>query len=585
MKTWRLLVQIMAYHPELFVPDVIAYIVQYSAAMIPVLIVREILNTLTGQAQATLNTGTLLLLWIGVELIRAGLFATVVVLEVNYFLRFWALLRANLFERILKRPGAQALPYSTGEAVSRFRDDVQAVQGFMSYFYNFTATGVFALIAMTIMLSINATITLFVFLPLVLITFLTLQVRQRLTRYRAATQASVGRVTGALGEMFGAIQSIKAARAEERLLTYFKKLNDARRAAVVRENLLLELLNSVIQNITNIGTGVILLLAAESMRFGQFTVGDFALFVFYLGWVASFTTNVGQLIASYRQAAVSFDRMQILMQGAPEPELVKHRPVYFQQPPPPPQPIPKTAADQFDSLHVQGLTFLHPDTTKGIQNVDFSLKRGQMLVITGKVGAGKTTLLRALIGLLPAQSGSVYWNGQRVTDAAGFFVPPRCAYTPQVAHLFSDTLRDNLLLGSQTGDLAKAISLAVMEDDLAQMEQGLETLIGTRGMRLSGGQLQRAALARAFVRQPELLILDDPSSALDLHTEHQLWERLFARGELTYIVVSHRPQVLRRADHVIWLDQGQVIASGPPATLFPSDQLATDDPPSVLTHT
>jgi ATP-binding cassette, subfamily B, bacterial len=568
MKTWRSLIQIMRYRPALFVPDVIAYILQYSSSMIPVLIVREILNRLTGEAQVDFSIQTLLLLWAMVELIRAGLFTTVVVLEVHFFLRFWALLRANLFDRILKRPGAQALPYSTGEAVSRFRDDVQAIQGFMSYFYNFVATGVFALIAMTIMLSINARVTVFVFLPLVLITFLTLRVRERLTRYRAATQTSIGRVTGALGEMFGAVQAVKVAGAEERLIAHLRKLNDARRAAVVRENLLLEMLNAVIQNVTNFGTGVILLLAAESMRLGQFTVGDFALFVYYLGWVTLFTNNIGQLIASYRQAGVSFERMQILMQGAPEAELVKHRPVYFQSEPPQPEAVAKMPLHRFESLDVRGLTFRHPDTGRGVEDISFHVKQGQMIVITGKVGSGKTTLLRAVLGLLPAQSGSIHWNNQLITDAGDFFVPPRCAYTPQVAHLFSDSLRDNLLMGLPSGDLETAIKLAVMEDDLAQMEHGFDTLIGTRGMRLSGGQLQRAAIGRAVIRQPELLVFDDPSSALDVDTERQLWERIFAVKQVTCIVVSHRPHVLKRADHILWLDEGRLIASGHPSVVL-----------------
>jgi ATP-binding cassette subfamily B protein len=190
-------------------------------------------------------------------------------------------------------------------------------------------------------------------------------------------------------------------------------------------------------------------------------------------------------------------------------------------------------------------------------------------VITGRIGSGKTTLLKVLLGLLPAQAGEIHWNGQPVDDPASFLTPPRCAYTGQVPCLFSDTLRDNILLGlpEERVDLSGAVEAAVLEKDVADMDEGLDTLIGLRGVRLSGGQIQRTAAARTFVRWPELLVFDDLSSALDVETEQSLWQRLFAqRGDgdtaPTCLVVSHRRGVLRQADHVILLKDGCVEDEG-----------------------
>jgi ATP-binding cassette subfamily B protein len=159
----------------------------------------------------------------------------------------------------------------------------------------------------------------------------------------------------------------------------------------------------------------------------------------------------------------------------------------------------------------------------------------------------------------------VRWNGEPVEDPATFFVPPRSAYTPQVPRLFSMSLRANLLMGRTDPDTAlqEAMGAAIMEHDLEHMPQGLGTMVGPLGVRLSGGQVQRSAAARMFVRRPDLLVFDDVSSALDVETERQLWERLFeTRSGVTTLVVSHRRPALQRADRILVMEDGRVVAVG-----------------------
>ena len=161
-------------------------------------------------------------------------------------------------------------------------------------------------------------------------------------------------------------------------------------------------------------------------------------------------------------------------------------------------------------------------------------------------------------------ANGIRWNDRVVDDPRTFMVPPRCAYTPQVPRLYSDTLRDNILMGKREDPdtLQAAIRLSVMEPDVESLERGLDTVVGPRGVKLSGGQVQRTAAARMFVRKPELLIFDDLSSALDAETERLLWDRLFELRDATSLVVSHRRAAYRRADRIVVLREGRVLAQG-----------------------
>ena len=166
--------------------------------------------------------------------------------------------------------------------------------------------------------------------------------------------------------------------------------------------------------------------------------------------------------------------------------------------------------------------------------------------------------------MVQASNGEIRWNGRVVVDPGAFFVSPRIAYIPQVPRLLSESLEDNILLGMSKDrvDLNGAIVQAVLEEDVEQLESGLATLVGPRGVKLSGGQIQRTAAARAFVRDAELLVIDDLSSALDVETEEQLWERVFETKEVTSLVVSHRRVAFRRADQIVVLRDGRIAAKG-----------------------
>ncbi|MBD2091496.1 ABC transporter ATP-binding protein [Microcoleus sp. FACHB-1515] len=585
--TPRSLWQLILYAPKLYSIDSLFWVAIEGIPAIDGLLIGAFFDALTGESWLSTGQAIALLLIATIAhiaVILAGRFT-----KTQHRFTVSALVRRNLLDRLLHRPGAAPLAVgnrtvSTGEAISYFREDVDQIEDAVAGVSEIAGSGLFALGSFVILLAIDPQITLLVFVPLAVIVLLVQQVQTRIKRYRRASRHATEQVTGMAGEMFNSVQAIKVAGAEDHVLAHFRQINDQRRRVMIRDRLLTALLDSSFQNLVSFGTSLILLVAAQAMRSGRstLTVGELAMFIYYLGFITSFLTFLGESIALYKQTEVSFERMAALVPADSDAlAIVAHQPLYLQplgdQPPRLPDRTPQDRIP-LSELRAENLTYRYPKTGQGITNVSLQLDRGSLTVITGRVGAGKTTLLRVLLGLLPLESGAIYWNDRPIANPAEFFVPPQSAYTPQTPQLFSDSLLQNLLLGWPDDALTEAIDLAVFEADVAAMPKGLQTIVGAKGMRLSGGQLQRAAAARMFVRQPELLVFDDLSSALDIQTELKLWARLFdvakrSHWQPTYLVVSHRRPILKRADRILVLDRGQVIAAGSYVQLITQPEL------------
>jgi ATP-binding cassette subfamily B protein len=488
-------------------------------------------------------------------------------------------LQRNLLGRILDQPGARALPGTVGEALSTLRDDVESLEFVSMLPLDLFAHLVYYGGGLIILLWVDVQVTLLVLLPMLVILLLSRIGRGRLERTRAQSREAAARFAGGLGEVLASVQAVQVAGAEERVVAYLRGLGEVRQQATLRDSLQQGMWGALFQIAWTAGMGLVLLAAAAKMRSGAFTVGDLALYVAYLGEVGELLFYGGGQLIQVRLARVAVQRLLALLRG-PRERLVEGPPLILRRPLPAVAAYAvasdvKTLADRLETLQVDRLTLRHDGSGGGIEDVSFALERGTLTAIVGRIGAGKTTLLRALLGLLPVDGGEVRWNGEREDDLAAWCVPPRVAYTPQVPVLLSDTLRENVLLGvpDEPERLARAIRCAVLERDVAGFPDGLDTLIGVRGMKLSGGQVQRTAAARMFVREPELLVLDDISSALDVETEQILWQRLFDEDDHhTCLVVSHRRAVLERADQILVMENGRLTARGTLAELLDTSE-------------
>ena len=491
---------------------------------------------------------------------RMVLFAVAIWFVVRWWVGGLTMLRTNMLhaQTVSGGPKRASLPLGPAEAISRFHDDARDALIWSDSWLDGFGNIAFGASAVFVMATISVRAALIVLIPVAIVTLVIGWIRPRLYSASEADREATGTVNSFLGETFAGMLAFRLAAREPAVVTRLEHHTEERRKTAVRHVVLEQSVDGLTSTTADVSTGLILLVLVPSVRRGEISVGDMALFVTYVETLGNVPRFLSRLVTAREQAKVSLRRMGELVAPGRFDDLLASRPVDIDRGDAPVVRDPDPERNPLIHLEVTGLEARYPSTGGGISQLDLTVDGGEFIVITGPVGSGKSTLLRSLAGLVDRQSGTVRWNGETIEDLGAWFVPPNVAHLPQVPRLFSESLADNITLGRSPEAIDEVIEVTTLRTDLDEMPDGLETRVGARGLRLSGGQAQRVATARSLLTNPELLLVDDLSSALDVETERALWSHVRARGT-TVLAVSHRQFVIDMADRVITLDDGYVV--------------------------
>ncbi len=558
------------------------WLAQSLAELAPGLIVKRFFDALEQQAFGQAGRWVLLLLVFAAGF--AGIIMATAVASARLRFHVANALRRGILEALLHRKPVAAQP-SIGAALATARDDPPVLAALVATAVDQISIVIFTAIALFVMARIDPLITAVAVAPLALVLVVSQLARRRVDRARTRSRQAAADATGFMVNVLSAWQTIQLGGAQGSAAGRLARLDAERARWAIRDQLLERSIRSAFAATSTIGSGLVLAVAAAAMRTGDFTVGDFALFAYYLTFLGEFSAEFGGLLLQYRQARVSWRRIGALSGARPRGHwsetarplgVVRDRAGDAAAGPsssarPARRGVPVSGLEPLQELRLSNLRVSHradPSAPPGA--VDFTLRAGELVAVTGRVGAGKTTLLKALLGLAPLESGTILWNGEVVLDPASWFRWPVCTYIPQEPHLFSVSIRENVRLEHSAGTgvhdptVDAALQAAVLAPDVAALPNGVATVVGAAGTRLSGGQRQRLASARAFFHHAPLVVLDDPCSALDPATEQEYLRqvRLLAREGALCVVSGTGRALLTVADRIVVLRDGRVEAIG-----------------------
>ncbi|MGV2998947.1 ABC transporter ATP-binding protein [Streptococcus suis] len=447
--------------------------------------------------------------------------------------------------------------FRSGDVMTRFSTDVDGLMEMVGYGLMIVvyAGGMFAFV-IPYMFIIDWKISLVALLPMLAMTAAIFFIGRKQDEAIEANREAVAQLNN---EVLEVVEGIRVTRAYSKKATQKAKFQERTRELAKggdRITSLQSLYNPLATLALGLSTILVLVMGTVAVKSGQLSIGQVIALQLYVGSLLEPFWMLSDFILVYQTGKTSFEKLQELIDTGDDLEVDGFGEIA-----------------ELSSLAFEGYSFSYPQADRpSLQDIHWTLKRGQTVGIVGKTGSGKTTLVRQFLRQYPVGQGSFTINGQSVLDFKRASIEEKIGYVPQEHILFSKSVGENIALGkldASPEEIEQSIATAAFSQDLERMSDGLSTMIGERGVSISGGQKQRISIARAFLRKPDLLILDDSLSAVDARTERQIIENIQKeRAGKTNVIVTHRLSAVNHADWVLVLDEGRIVEEGRPADLL-----------------
>lgn len=537
-RRWRLFLGVIA----LFIVDGLQLIVP--------LIVRSAVNDLVGGRGGRLDFYALYLTVIAflVFLFRFGwryfIFGTSRLIEQD--------LRSRLYAHLLRLPQGYYIQHPTGELMAHATNDLEAIRFACGQGVLMLSDALFiASFSLAVMLGISPRLTLYAFIPLPILALVVLRFGRVVHRRFQRVQEAFSQLTERVREGLSGVRVVRAFAREEGMERAFHETN----LMNVQVNMALVRIQGVFEPtvgfLAGLGTGFILWFGGRGVLAGELALGDLVAFTSYLGMMVWPMMALGQVVNVLQRGAASMVRIQTILSTEPE----------IQSPPRPhPLPAPKT-------IEFRNLTFHYPGVAKPVlREVSLRIEEGMTLGVVGLTGSGKSTLVRLIPRIYDPPPGALFLGGVDVRELPLAELRSLIGVVPQDVFLFSTTIRENIAYARPEAtdeEIWRAAELAGIAEEIRSFPNGLDTVVGERGLTLSGGQRQRVGIARALLLDPPILILDDALSSVDAQVEEEILRNLReVLRRKTAIIVAHRISAVRDADWIIVLSEGRIVEEG-----------------------
>lgn len=441
---------------------------------------------------------------------------------------------------------------NTGDLMARISEDVSRVRMFLgpATMYPINMISLFSLIVYT-MFSINIKLTLFVLIPLPIMSITIFYISKVIHQKSQGVQKQLSKLSTLSQEAFSGIRVIKSFVNEKSNSKRFEKETNEylnRNVSLAKTN---ALFFPFMLLLIGLSTLLTIYFGGQEAAAGNITTGNIAEFIIYVNMLTWPMASIGWVTSIIQRAAASQKRINEFLNTKPEIQNHQHE-----------------TSEIEGAIRFENISFTYPDTgIKALNNVSFEIPKGDSFAIVGKTGSGKSTIAQLISRIYDADSGKVLIDDKNITQLNLFDLRNSMGYVPQEALLFSDSIANNIAFGSQQkpeqNNIENAARMAAIHENIISFKEDYETQVGERGVTLSGGQKQRISIARAFIRNPQILIFDDCLSAVDTETEDHILKHLKEMMQsCTKIIISHRISSIKHAEQIIVLDEGSIIEAG-----------------------